>query len=189
MIWESCYWKQELYRFAQDLLRRRGQRRWPPASSAKVERTIMVGFYMVRKLLDASKLSDEVRDKVVPLLEHPATGKPVTYMNWHRLDELYDFSTSASVQRPLRFICNQMVHSYVFAAVVGEEGGLEGLLFVSDYQRQRRLFFIALDDIIDVFSLVAYDDPTRCVTTWNPETGDYDISLTSIEMPVEEDVP
>ena len=59
MIAESYYWKRELLRVAARLRRRLTQRRWPEASFSVVEMDLMVGFYAIRKLAEAKKISDE----------------------------------------------------------------------------------------------------------------------------------
>jgi hypothetical protein len=56
MIYESHYWKDELQAIAKKLRRRRAQRRWSESSFANLEKEVMVGFYSVRKLYEASKL-------------------------------------------------------------------------------------------------------------------------------------
>ena len=58
MIWESAYWKEELLRQAEDLKKRSTQTKWSERSLARLEKTIMIGFYSIRKLIEAKKVSD-----------------------------------------------------------------------------------------------------------------------------------
>ena len=165
MIWESSYWKDELLRSAARLRRRLGQRRWPASSLAKVEREIMIGFFMIRKLLDARKVNDQLPSRAVPLREHPPTGRKIHHMNWHKLEELYELDQSAGVTRDLRFVCSQMVHTYVFMTAHGEDGGLAGAYFASDHERDRRLFLIDAEEIIRCFEDVGRDHPNQVSAT------------------------
>ena len=62
-----------------------------------------------------------------------------TLMSRHDVWELYDFEQPTRVKRPLPFVCNQVIHSYVFQ-IWSERGGHRSSLFFSS-DRERR--FIA----------------------------------------------
>lgn len=173
MIWESGYWKDDLLRRADVLARRTTQRRWPEASLARVEQDLLLGFYAVRKLIEASKLTDAVARQVVRLTVHPPTGKQVTNLNWHKLDVLFDLRQSVIEQRDLNYVCHQFVHSYVFMAVVGETGGLHGFFFASDRQRHAGLYYLSVGEVIRIFRQVGGDYPNSAQSTWDPKLGDY----------------
>ena len=97
MIDESCYWKNDLLKEADALRDRKKQRRWPEVSFARLEQTIMLGFYSIRKLIEASKLSDSTIYEEIPITTYPWSGKTVTRMNWHKLDQLYDLDSPIMV--------------------------------------------------------------------------------------------
>ena len=63
MIWESQYWKDELLRTASKLNKRLNQKRWPESSMASLEKEIMIGFYIIYKLIAAHKLSNYIFEK------------------------------------------------------------------------------------------------------------------------------
>lgn len=177
MIWESGPWKDDLLRRATQVRQRINQRQWRAASYALVEQDLMLGFYSIRKLQDADKLSDAVIDQSVRLFTfRPFPGKTITKMNWHRLDELYDLSARHPHSRKLRFVCNQLIHSYVFTVVTGDAGGFAGVFFVSDIERRNGLFFIEASEIVRVFESVGSDYPSTVRTQWNPQLADYETS-------------
>ena len=176
MIWESSYWKDDLLRRAAVLERRMSQKRWPEASQARVEQDLMLGFYGIRKLIEASKLSDDVAQQSVTLTVHPPTGKPVTKMNWHKLDELFDVATNTAQQRDLRYVCHQFVHSYVFTLVTGEAGGLDGFFFASDRQRHIGLYYLPVAEAIRIFRQVGEDYPDEVRMVWDAKLKDYRIT-------------
>ncbi|HEX9938589.1 MAG TPA: hypothetical protein VGB15_15735, partial [Longimicrobium sp.] len=80
MIWESSYWKEDLLKQAEALRKRTTQRRWPEISFARLEQAVMLGFYSIRKLVEARKLSDHVASSAIPVTTYPPTGKPITYL-------------------------------------------------------------------------------------------------------------
>jgi len=59
MIIESRYWKKELLKIADKLSKRLIYRkRWSEAQFGTFEKEIMIGFYIVRKLIEAKKISN-----------------------------------------------------------------------------------------------------------------------------------
>jgi hypothetical protein len=135
----------------------------------------MIGAYCVRKLIDAGKTTDAVARLALPVLVYKARGKTVHLMNWHRVDELYDLERPEASTQPLRFVCNQIIHSYVYMHGIGRTGGLEFVLFCSDRERNARLFQASIDDLVNAFAAVAADEVMRSDAIWNGEHKDYDL--------------
>ena len=176
MIWESHYWKNDLLKQAESLRKRKQQRRWSEVSFARVEQTVMLGFYSIRKLIEAAKLSNTTVDQQLQLATYPWRGnKPVHKMNWHKIDELYDLSSSSQEDRDLLFICHQIVHSFVFIlSFDDEDGGLAGLLFTSDRHRHQQLYGLGIDRVIGLFEQVGKDYPNQMSGRFNPDTQDWE---------------
>lgn len=160
MIWESCYWKDDLLKAASDLRRRRKQKRWVDASFARFEQQIMLGFYGVRKLRDSRKISDHLRSRSVPLSEFMPTGETIGWLSRTELDEIYEMGTPYATKKSLEFVCNQIIHSYVFTPGFNGEGFLEVLFFTSDHQKNLRLFSIKIDEVISIFEEVGNNYPS-----------------------------
>ena len=176
MIWESYYWKESLLKHAGDLRRRKMQKRWPEASRGRIEETVMLAFYSIRKLIEAAKVATATSTMEIAVEQYPWKGKRVTRLNWHKLDELYDFDSRVTARIPLQRICNQMVHSYVFAIVHSDSGGLGGFLFVSDRDKHRHLHFLDVDEAIALFEHVCRDYPNEARMVLNSKTGDYEVT-------------
>ena len=89
MIWESCYWKEDLLKSEKWLLEKVISRRRPSEKLlVEFEKCMFITAYQVRKLIEAKKLSNSLVDSSLPITEY-GNIKKVTLMNWHRLDELY----------------------------------------------------------------------------------------------------
>ena len=67
MIWESAYWKEELLGHARRIRRRQALKRWGDCASAGLEKDVLIGFYSIRKLIEAHKVSDEIRNRCLRL--------------------------------------------------------------------------------------------------------------------------
>jgi hypothetical protein len=114
VIYESAYWKGDLLRRSSILRNYLVQRRWPEASFAKCEQTVMVGFYSIRKLIEATKLTDVLTKTPVQLVRYPSKGRPVTRINRHEVGELYDFNSSEKLNLSLVELCHQFIHRLRF---------------------------------------------------------------------------
>lgn len=175
MIWESHYWKEDLVRSAKRLRKRIKQRRWSETSFAKLEKEVFIGFYGVRKLLEAKKLSERLIKKRIPVQAFKFTGaRPITYFNWNsKCGDAYDFEKPAKLSMSLMFLCNQVVHSYVFKEVFDEDGALSGIFINSDREKNRMLYYVPLAEIVKLFTRVGNDYPSRHQATFDPTRGDF----------------
>lgn len=175
MIWESTYWKEELFRHARRLRQRQAFKKWSERSAACLEKDLMIGFYSVRKLIEAHKVSDEIRDRRLCLQGYPWTGSAVTFMNWDRIEKKYDLEHPAPVERTVMWLTNQMIHSFAFLPCFKEDGGLDSILFNSDRTRLQHLYSMPLGEIIALFEEVGANDPASMHSHLNENTGDYDV--------------
>jgi hypothetical protein len=137
----------------------------------------MLGFYAVRKLIEAKKLSDSTANQCIALGRYPLrSGKRVTHMNWHRTHQLYDLSAPRDESRDLLYACNQFIHSYVFVLGLADKARFDHVLFASDRERHKGLFRTTPQQIIDLFDCVGSDYPTSAKMTWDEQSGDYHVS-------------
>jgi hypothetical protein len=173
MISESYYWKDDLLRQAEILRVIRRKRRLGERSLAKVERSLLLGFYSIRKLTEADKLSYATIDQKLAITSYSWLGKNITKMNLHRIDELYDLENGRSMELPLRVICNQLIHSYVFSFLFDASRRLDGIFVTSEQNRRKNLLLLPLDRAVELFETVGRDYPNNSITVFDPETSDY----------------
>jgi hypothetical protein len=174
MIWESFYWKSDLLKHAGVLKKRIRQKRWPDASLARCEQTIMLGFYSIRKLTESAKLTDHVSKMNVSIRSYRATGQTVHLLNKHRLDELYDLDNAKRRSVSLPYLSSQIVHSYVFSLLFDEDNQLAGILVTSDRDRSKELLEVPIQKIIEVFEKVGKDEANVAVTfRFDDKKGDW----------------
>ncbi|MBA4027481.1 MAG: hypothetical protein C0473_04485 [Cyanobacteria bacterium DS3.002] len=174
MIWDSVPWKKQLGISLQKISKWQMQTRWTESTNMSVEKEIFFALYAIRKLLDAqNKLSFECRDKSIMITTYPATAKKADLMNWHKLDQLYDFDKPKRTQVSLRALCNSMVHSFVFMPCVVDTG-LTGVFFNTDRDKSEKLYSISVDTLKTVFERVINDDVVHLLMLRN-SSGDFDV--------------
>ncbi|CAK1742494.1 conserved hypothetical protein [Vibrio crassostreae] len=174
MIWESSDWKEPLLESASRLQKLSRSNEIDESEFVQIEKDVFIGFYAIRKLMDTAKISDSTKSFDVSLKCFPNL-KPVDYMNWHRLDELYDLSGKQCETKTLRVLCNFIVHSYVFMPEVNDEGHLVSFYVTSDKDRNKKLYSVSIEQVINIFKLVGGDYPSNTKMVRNPKTGDWDI--------------
>lgn len=158
MIGESCYWKDPLLKSAVRF-KAFSIKELEESDLVQIERDVFIGFYSIRKLMDTFKICDKIKQWKLSLGCHPNKGE-VCIMHSHNLEEIYDLERKIQMTENLRFICNQIVHSFVFAICQSEHGGFEGILFSSDREKNSRLFNVTTGCLIDIFE-VAFFGATR----------------------------
>jgi len=175
MIWESGYWKDPLLDLVKKIESWESRKDLDEPDLVDIERQIMMGFYSVRKLLEAKKLSDQVALISISAKSFPNL-KNVNLLNWHHIDTLYDLNNPKEVQLHLLFAANQLIHSYVFIIDEKEEGGFSGIFFCSDNKRNEELFHVSSKELRRIFKLVGNDYPSDSSIRFNPKTKDYDLN-------------
>jgi len=176
MIWESCYWKEPLIQLAKKMKRWNKQRNWGEERLVDLEREIFISFYSIRKLMDACKLSDSTVSMEVNLFSYPNKGQAVTLLNWDCIDNLYDLSVKFKDNQKLRYVCNQIIHSYVFMPTISDCGILETILFCSDKEKNTKLYELELEELIKIFCTVGKDYPSSGSHTFNLKKQDYEVT-------------
>lgn len=175
MIWESHYWKTDLIRYAAGLQKKMQQRRWSEPSQVAVEKIVFLGFYSIRKLFEAKKLSTALRHHSIPITLYPPTAKAVTHMNWHKTDQLFHLDQGAATTVTLPFLCDQVIHSYIFQLGFTAESTLDFMLLCSDRQRTKGLQHVGFTEVISIFQRVGNDYPCETSMTFNPKIKDFEV--------------
>ena len=171
MIWESSDWKKPLLRMAKRLEKLKITKDITDKQFIQIEKDIFIGFYSIRKLIDTvTKVTDDTKNLKVSILWHPNI-KNVTLLNYWNIHELYDLQTKQEETRDIYFISSRIIHSFIFSPLLSEEGELEGILFTSDIDKDKKIYYMDIDLVIKVFRIVGNDYPTYIEMGFNPDTN------------------
>lgn len=162
MIHESSYWKEPLLEMARRLTALTVKLDLSEEQFAQIERDIFIGFYSIRRLLEAhEKITDETRSKKIKLRWH-GNCNVVTRHNRHRIDELYDLNNSQEEMRDIFFVCHRIIHSYIFTPYFNQTG-FAGIIFTSDIDKDKRIYLLNAEEIIRIFKIVGNDYPHKII--------------------------
>jgi hypothetical protein len=176
MISESYYWKNDLLKQAKFIEAKIAQKRYTIASWSRLEQSVLLGFYSIRKLIESKKLTDKVvgENLSVQFYESSKTDE-INHMNWHQLDRHYALDKDTKRSFSLKYIANQLIHSYVLLPIWSEdEKHIQGIAFNSDKTKKKVLYIVDLKDVVKIFNIVGNDYPTESVWTRN-DNGEFEI--------------
>jgi hypothetical protein len=167
MIWESCYWKRDLLKKAEAIEKfYNGVPVMREGWYVSLEQDVMIGFYIVRKLVEALKVTTKLIRSNYKLKQYSIDESfTVHHMNWYKIEEYCDLSFGKGISFDLEKICNKFIHSFVF--IPNEEGGrVVSIFFTSDHgkgegdsNKQKKLYEIELSTVVRMFSMVSSDCP------------------------------
>lgn len=173
MIFESCYWKEDLIALSKKLTNHYSKLKSDCDDKflADFEKDIFISAYMIRKLMDAGKISDKLSNSKIPIRIYKAK-KTVTKFNWHKLNENYESKYTKSIKY-LRTFCNTVIHSYCFIPGFDKNNSLSVLYFNSAEQKDIEIYSVTLKDLSVLFEQIGYDYPTEATCHYNDKIKDY----------------
>jgi hypothetical protein len=150
----SHTWKRHLLKQASNLEKLAGGRRWGDASRVRLEESVVLGFYDIRRLAGAFLLSPGILHEPVSIVACPVRRTEKWLADEPRIDHLYDLEKGRPVAHDLVFLCHQAIHNCVFDPWLGAGGLLEGVYLTSDHQRKVALYGIRLPALVALFRKV-----------------------------------
>jgi len=172
---ESVYWKEELHRIARSVRRVSKPPRWTERAHCIVERDLMIGFFILRRLIELHKVSKATRDNMLSVFSYQARGKNVTLLNRHEMWELYDLDREISTTKKPVYIANQFIHAYTSFVARDESRNWSDVFVVSDYDRNDCIWRVPIHEIRRIFLTAADDYPHSMQVVFNHKKGDYNL--------------
>ncbi len=172
---ESRYWKEDLLNYAKRLKPVKKPQRWSEKHVVNFEKEIIISFFYIRKLFETHKVTNRSRAYKAEVFSYTPSGRRTTRLNQHSIDEVYNLENERKVKKKIVFLANQLIHSCTIFAYRNEDRNWGGVYACSDFERNKTIYRIPIEEIISIFVLVGNDYPSRVTMSWNEEVGDYDI--------------
>lgn len=177
MILESSYWKNDILKISNNLEKRYNQKRWSERSFFVLEKEVFIGFYIIRKLIESNKISNSLKKKRIIIKEYPIGDKKTNVMNRHEFAELYRLYEGIDTSLSIEDLCNQFIHSFVFAPFVPSGTSLVGFYFCSDRQKDKGLFYITLVNVVEIMRSIGENHPSTMKVKFNYKKNEYETSV------------
>ncbi len=174
MIHDSSNWKKPLVRSAKWLEKLLITHEPSERILARAEREIFVGFYAIRKLRETFKLTNTTKLLTYNLIFFNAVNNANhDYFNRHDFEKHYDLNTEKSQPCDIGFICNQVIHSFIFVFSLNHDGNIDGIYLSSDRMKRSKIYFVPLTIVIHIFRKIGHDYPSGLHLERNRETGQW----------------
>lgn len=173
---ESRHWKSDLLDLANNLEKQRVNKKWDEKSQVLFEKKIIINFFIIRKLIEAQKISDFLISKTHKLKAYPKNSKKITQLNSFAFDELYDLEKHEIKSKNINFICNQLIHSLTIFAVK-ENGKWNSIIMCSDYEKNKWIYEIDLKIVIDILREFGNNFSDKISFTYNDSKQDYETKI------------
>ncbi len=157
------------------------KRKWTDTQYCGIEKATMIGFYIIRKLKEASKLTNKILSTNIRAYKYKSTNTGISLHNIHKWPDFYDLSSKIGCKLDLSFLINQFVHSFIFYPVITNctlhkyKYHFTSLLFNSDSEKDEFLYEIDIEKIIELFNNIGNSNITYTYRKWNLKKKKFDI--------------
>lgn len=140
----------------------------------KLQKFSIYSSIIVRKLIEAFKISDELLSENFSIISYPRiSDKKINRLNSFEIEEYYDLEFPTKTNTSIKNLTDKIIHSYHFlpkynwtkikSELPDEDSenwrneGIEGFYFSSDKSKNIELHFISLNQYINVLEKINSD--------------------------------
>ena len=127
----------------------------------RIQIRLVSNALFVRRLLETPKVATALKHAAIPVVTFPWKGTRVDYFNNHHIDSKYQLNNGLDKTVRAAILCDQIIHSFVWAWLTDDTGGhLDGFMVSSDRKKHSELIAVQLHDWLGFTRAVANSDPT-----------------------------
>jgi len=176
MIYESYPWKQDLKRRKNLILKYNSEEMFEDDNSSAytiIEKAIFYSAFIIRKLIDCKgKVSDDVDSAVVNIYAIQPM-KQVDMLNRWPEEDSHDWQNERKKIVLGKNVCNWLIHSYMFFLSFNDDGIIDSFYVTSDFDRNKVLYRIPLEEWIKYMELVISDYVVELDSHYDENKKDY----------------
>ncbi|WP_141441350.1 hypothetical protein [Vreelandella titanicae] len=169
---ESCYWKEDLLRSSKKFKPVSKPPRWSEKLQVNFEKEVIISFFMIRKLMESNKLSKSTISYKAQVFRSLCINK-VNNRNFWDIMELYELESEQVVSKSIGFICNQLIHGGAIYAYREKDRNWGGIYTCSDFEREKFIYKIPINEIIKILDMAGNDYPGRITMIFSESIDDY----------------
>ena len=154
---ESRYWKEILQKTASELDRQKKPKPLTQRRCELTERDVILGFFVIRKLVELSRVSKLTVDFEFNVFSCPFTGRSMSPIDRHGIEKSYSLDNESAVSKKMLYVANQFIHSSLLLITVDETRNWDSFYVVSDYDKKRFIWRIPVQQIAKAFKVASKD--------------------------------
>ena len=140
-----------------------------------IERGIFVSAFIVRKLIENKKVTDNIRNRSFNCQSYnafrPLSDRVSRFNGIGSIDREYDLSKPSSLHLSFYDLASEIMHSYVFVPEVDDQNRFVSF-FINSYRgRDDRVLSVSLDQYQKAVELVVADSVVSIHVWKDPKTG------------------
>ncbi len=175
MINESYPWKHDLRRLRKLIIRYNTQDAYIKNSDKAytiVEKGVFYSAFIIRKLIECKgKLSDEA-DQYIFRVRGIKPLKQIDALHRWPDGDTHEWEKEQKLTISGKDICNWLIHSYVFFTVENDKP-FDFFCVSSDYDRNRYLYMVSMNDWLDYMDFIATDYVVAINSHYDGSKKDY----------------
>ncbi len=176
MIVDSTYWKNDINTYI-NKLSKINTKKITGKTFFELEKYFFHTSYSIRKLHQSGKISDNLFKKNI-VINYFQPLKHINKRNWWDIEGMYDFSNPKKCSIQLKYLLEQIIHSYTFTPVLSEDvKKVEFILFHSDKERNKKTYQIRIDEYIEILKEVSNNYPSTYQMEYDEKEDDYIIKI------------
>jgi len=144
-------WKQTLEHQAKALQELMIPHRLSDATLVRLEETVVLGCYTIRRLINGFLLPDSQRNQPVPMSAFPRQQHSSSRLGDEPLQIRYALDAGRPVEHDPMFLCHQVLQNCVFEPWITPDKRFVGIFVTSDHQRKIALYGVSLMDLQNLF--------------------------------------
>ena len=77
------------------------------------------------------------------------------------VNELFEFDKETLEKHDVGFLCNQVIHSYIFTIIENVDRGISGFFIASDTAHHKKVYYLSLTQMNNIFRTIGRDYPNK----------------------------
>lgn len=170
-MYESCYYKDDLLRYAKDFEKRSKRQLYREDSLAKAEKQLFIGMLFIRKLIESLKITDSCKRSSISILRGKISPRnEISNFSRHDIMDYLSEANWSEVKVGIEQVCDKVIHSWVNYPIINKSGGLQSFILTTDRYKNKELWEVPVTSIISAFCRFGSDYPSE-ITMSRDENG------------------
>lgn len=140
-----------------------------------VERDVILSFFVIRRLVELSRVSSLTSDFQFDVFSCPFNGRKMSPIDRHGIEKSYDLAIEVGVSKKMLYIANQFIHSSLFLITTDQTRNWHSFYVVSDYDKKQCIWRIPVQQVAEAFKIAAEDYLNSFSYRYDKKSDDYRI--------------
>jgi hypothetical protein len=172
---ESRYWKELLSATAKELAWKKNPKRLTFRRCEIIERDVILGFFIIRRLIELSRASKRTIDFRFDVFSCPFNGRQMSPIDRIGIEKSYDIENEQPLTKKMAYIANQFIHSTLFLITYDNTRNWDSFFVVSDFDKSNCVWRVPAKQVECGFRVASNDYLENFTYKFDTKTNSYKI--------------